>query len=325
MKKKLFILFLIALFAFSGCKKENEISNEFQISNSSAITYISENELTKAKGFASELAVVPANLPNSPASEQVHAECALLVNSTTGEVIFNKNAHTRAYPASTTKCLTAMLAMKYGDINSSRTVGNEVIITEDNVVMCDYRVGDNVPFDVALHGSIMKSGNDAASVLALFGADTLTGFADLMNKEVYSIGATNSHFVNPHGLMDYDHYSTAYDMYLIFREAVKNDYFIDVISKKTYSGSLQRTTVYGSYVIPCNYASTNPFFGGVTTAPEHVKVIGGKSGYTEVARRSYVLLAEANGQQYICVVMKDDNLDYLFADLVYLLNMIPKE
>lgn len=325
MKKKLYILFLLAVLAFSGCKKDADISNEFQISNSSAITYISENELTKVEGFASELAVVPADLPNSPASEQVHAECALLVNSTTGEILFNKNAHTRAYPASTTKCLTAMLAMKYGDINSNRTVGNEVIITEDNVVMCDYRVGDSVPFDVAIHGSILKSGNDAAAVLALFGAETLTDFADLMNKEVYTIGATNSHFVNPHGLMDYDHYSTAYDMYLIFREAVKNDYFRKVISTKTYSGNLQRTTKYGSYIIPCAYTSTNPFFSGAAKAPEHVTVIGGKSGYTEVARRSYVLLAEANGEQYICVVMKDDNYEFLCADLVYLLNMIPKQ
>ncbi len=325
MKKKLFILFLLALLALSGCKKESDISNEFQISNSSAITYISENELTKVDGFASDLAVVPANLPNSFNSDQVHAECALLINCTTGEVMFNKNAHTRAYPASTTKCLTALLAMKYGDINSSRIVGNEVIITEDNVVMCDYRVGDSVPFDIALHGSILKSGNDAAAVLALFGAETLTDFADIMNKEAHALGATNSHFVNPHGLMDYDHYSTAYDMYLIFKEAIKNDYFIDVISARTYTGKFNRTTKYGSYIIPCSYTSTNPFFTGAATAPEHVKVIGGKSGYTQVARRSYVLLAEANEQQYICVVMKDDNYEFLCADLMYLLNMIPKK
>ena len=120
MKNKILILLLLITVAFSGCKKETEISNEFQVSSSSAITYISENNLTKIDGFASELAVVPADSPNSPCSEQIHAECALLVNATTGEVLVNKNAHTRAYPASTTKCLTSLVAMKYGDINSSR-------------------------------------------------------------------------------------------------------------------------------------------------------------------------------------------------------------
>ncbi|MGN0374400.1 MAG: D-alanyl-D-alanine carboxypeptidase family protein, partial [Butyrivibrio sp.] len=301
-----------------------EILNEFQIDKSNAISYISDSDLSKADGFAKNLAVVPEDSENSPESANIHGECALLVDITTGEVLFQKNPHTRVYPASTTKCLTAMLAIKYGDTESSRVVGDEIIITEDNVVMCDYRTGDTIPFDIAIHGALLKSGNDAAAVLALFAADSLEDFADLANREVYALGATNSHFVNPHGLMDYDHYTTAYDMYLIFKEAIKYDYFVKVISDKAYANSFQRTTQYGTYTIPCSYSTSNPFFTGAATAPGHVEVIGGKSGYTEVARRSYVLLAEANGHQYIAIVMKDETYKYLCDDLSYLLTFIPE-
>lgn len=325
MKRKYIILSLLfVILTFTGCKKDPEVLNEFSMDNSGAISYIEDSDLTKVNGFASDLAVVASDSVNSSDSSKIHGECAILVDNTTGEVIFQKNVHTKAYPASTTKCLTAMIAMKYGDTESARTVGDEIIITEDNVVMCDYRTGDVIPFDIALHGALLKSGNDAAAVLALFAADTLEDFADLMNKEVYALGATNSHFVNPHGLMDEEHYTTAYDMYLIFREAIKYDYFVEAISTKAYSGSFQRTTQYNTYTIPCTYSTTNPFFTGAATAPDYVEVIGGKAGYTEVAKRSYVLLAEANGHEYICVVMKDETYEYLCADLSYLLTLIPE-
>ena len=170
-------------------------------------------------------------------SDKVNSEAAILVDATNGTVLFQKNVHKKEYPASTTKILTSLLALKYGDSKSSRKIGDEVLITEDNVVMCDFRMGDTIPFDVIIHGALMMSGNDAAAALALFAADNLTDFADLMNKEALELGATESHFVNPHGLYDDNHYSTAYDMYLIFNEAIKYDEFIDVISTKQYASS----------------------------------------------------------------------------------------
>lgn len=325
MRKKLIIPLIITIFLCSGCKQEPEVLNEFKIENSNSISYISDNELSYAKGFASDIAVVAANAADSADSNKVYAEAALLVDITTNEVLFQKNVHSKVYPASTTKCLTALLAIKYGDTTSTRVVGDEIYFYEDNVVICDYRVGDIVSFDTALHGSLIKSGNDAASVLALFAADSIEEFAELMNNEAYSLGATNSHFVNAHGLYNDNHYTTAYDMYLIFKEAVKSDYLVSALSAKSHVSTLKRTTPYNTYDIECSYTTTNPFFTGLATAPEHVEVICGKSGYTEVARRSYVLLAEGdNGHQYIALVMKDDNYDYMCADLTYLVSLIPE-
>lgn len=325
MRKKLIIPLIITILICSGCKQEPEVLNEFKIENNSSISYITDNDLSFAKGFAEDLAVVPANAANSATSNAVNAESAFLVDITTNEVLFQKNVHSKVYPASTTKCLTSLIAIKYGDTTSTRVVGDEIYFYEDNVVICDFREGDVVSFDTALNGALIKSGNDAASVLALFAADSIEEFAELMNSEAYSLGATNSHFVNAHGLYDDNHYTTAYDMYLIFKEAIKSDYLVSVLSAKSYVGTLKRTTPYNTYDIGCSYTTTNPFFTGVATAPSHVTIIGGKSGYTEVARRSYVLLAEGdNGHQYIVLVMKDDNYDFMCQDLTYLVSLIPE-
>ena len=322
--KKFLLIIGLCLLLLCGCNNNATVLKEFELQNNSAVTYITDSDLTKAEGFASDLAVVPLNSENSPNSDKLYSEAALLVDVTTGEVLFQKNPHKKEYPASTTKVLTALLALKYGDYESCVKVGSEEItFYEDNVVVCDYRVGDEIPFDIAIHGALMASGNDAAGVLARFAKSDLSEFIVLMNEEVKSIGATNSHFTNPHGLYNDEHYTTAYDLYLIYKEAIKYDYFLNVVNTQAFSSTFTRTTSYSTYQIPCTYTTSVPFFTGLCSAPSHVEIIGGKSGYTEVARRSYVLHAKANGHDYICVVLKSDSYDYMCADLEYLLSYIP--
>ena len=234
-----------------------------------------------------------------------------------------KNPHQKQYPASTTKVLTSLLAIKYGDKNSSRKVGDEVIINESNVILCDYRMGDTISMDIALHGALMMSGNDAAAFLALFAAPTLSEFSDLMNKEAASLGATNSQFVNPHGLYHEDHYTTAYDLYLIFNEAIKYPEFINTIACKSYTNTFIRRTAYGEYTIGCTYNNSNQYITGDLPTPPGILVVGGKAGYTELARRSYVMLANANGHQYIVITMRCNSTTEMYSDLTYLLNKIP--
>ena len=325
MKRKIrFIVGFIAVaILMCSCGKGSSILNYYSPEADPAVNTISDSPITYAKGFASGIGVVSADAPNSEGSDEVNSEAAILVDATNGTVLFQKNVHKKEYPASTTKILTSLLALKYGDSKSSRKIGDEVLITEDNVVMCDFRMGDTIPFDVIIHGALMMSGNDAAAALALFAADNLTDFADLMNKEALELGATESHFVNPHGLYDDNHYSTAYDMYLIFNEAIKYDEFIDVISTKQYASSFIRKTAYGEYTIACTYKNTNRYVNGERKAPENIKVIGGKSGFTEVAKRSYVMLAESGGHRYIMVIMRSDSLDTVYDDLDYLMSLIP--
>lgn len=308
-----------------SCGNGTSILKDLSADASPSIKKVSGSPLACADGFAADIAVVPLDAKNSSGSDDLYSEAALLIDADEGKVIFQKNAHHKEYPASTTKILTSLIALKYGDKTASRKIGSEVLIYEDNVVMCDFREGDEIPFDVIIHGAMMRSGNDAAAALALFAADSLSDFADLMNSEARAIGATESHFVNPHGLYDDNHYTTAYDMYLIFNEAIKNPDFIDVLSCVNYSGSFNRTTSRGTYIINASYANSNQYVSGLRAAPEHIKVIGGKAGYTEKARRSYVMLAEANGHRYIIVTMRCNDAVEMYSDLDYLLKLIPNE
>ena len=222
MKNRLLKIVLSGIMTLSlfGCgKSADKIANQYTVNNSGAELY-ADIPLTYTDGFSSKIAVVGADAVNSPGSDEITSDAALLVDVNTGEVLFQKNPHKKEYPASTTKILTSLIAIKYGDANSVRKVGDEVIINESNVVMCDFRQGDLIPFDIAIHGALMKSGNDAAAVLALFAADNMSDAVALMNKEAKSLGATESNFVNPHGLYNDNHYTTAYDLYLIFNEDI---------------------------------------------------------------------------------------------------------
>lgn len=320
------IIMLLCMAVFlCSCGGGSSIMKNASSDVAPAIKKVSGSPIARADGFAANIAVVPADASNSPESDKLHSEAALLVDVNEGKVLFQKNAHHKEYPASTTKVLTSLIALKYGDKTASRKIGDEVIIREDNVVMCDYRVGDEVSFDVMIHGAMMRSGNDAAAALALFTADSLSDFADLMNREALELGATESHFANPHGLYDDNHYTTAYDLYLIFNEAIKYPDFISVLSCLKYDGSFNRMTAYGNYIINVSYNNTNQYLTGQRSTPDYIKIVGGKAGYTKLARRSYVMLAEANGHKYILVTMRCDDVNWMYDDLDFLLSMIPDE
>lgn len=322
------ISFILSVFLLSitlcGCKKETEsLSNPYQPDRNESNNIYGDTPLSYSEGFSSKIAVVGKDAVNSEGSENLKSEAALLVDATTGEVLFQKNPHKKEYPASTTKILTSLLALKYGDTSASRKVGDEVIINEDNVILCDFRYGDTISFELAMHATLLRSGNDAAAFLSLFVADNLNDFAELMNKEAKKLGATESHFVNPHGLFNENHYTTAYDLYLIFNEAIKYTKFVDTISCRQYDGSFTRKTSQAEYLINCSYSNTNQYVTGALPTPEGIKVLGGKAGYTEAARRSYVMLAEANEHRYIIITMRADNSDDMYHDLTALLNKIP--
>lgn len=315
---------LLTAITLFGCKKETgTLSNPYQMEENENAAIYGDTPLSYSDGFSKKIAVIGKDAVNSEGSENIKSEAALLIDATTGDVIFQKNPHKREYPASTTKVLTSLIAIKYGDTSAVRKVGEEVIIKEDNVILCDFRQGDLISFDVAIHGALMRSGNDAAAFLALFAADNITDFAELMNKEAKALGATESHFVNPHGLYDDNHYTTAYDLYLIFNEAIKYSKFIEVLSCRQYDGTFTRKTAYADYMINCSYTNTNQYVTGTLPTPEGITVLGGKAGYTEVARRSYVMLAEANGHRYIVITMRADSTEDMYHDLSELLNKIP--
>ena len=189
----------------------------------------------KVDSFASSLCVSDENVSGNSNFELEKESAAGLFDVNGKQVLYAKDIHERLYPASLTKIMTALVALKYGNTEDTITATDNVLIQESGAQLCGIKPGDKLTLDQALHALLIDSANDAGVAIAEHVGGSIEGFADLMNKEAVSIGATNSHFVNPHGLSDNDHYVTVYDMYLIMNEAMKYDLFNEIIHMASYS------------------------------------------------------------------------------------------
>lgn len=145
------------------------------------------------------------------------AEGAGTFNLATNTVTYAQNIYEKLYPASTTKILTAYIALKYGNLEDYVTVSENAADQASDSSVCGLKAGDVVQLKDLLYGMMLKSGNDAAIAIAEHIGGSVEGFADMMNQEALAMGATRSHFVNPNGLPDENHYTSVYDLYLISR------------------------------------------------------------------------------------------------------------
>ena len=211
----------------------------------------------------------------------------------------------------------------YGKL-SGRNLDDVLTVSSDavNTLMsgssiCGLKPGDQLTLDQALYGLMLCSGNDAANVIAEYISGSTDKFAELMNKEAQALGATQSHFVNPHGLPDDNHYTTAYDLYLIFNAAIKDDRFVNYISTKKYTTSY--TDASGAQVDQV-WVNTNGYLKGTYDMPENVTVIGGKTGTTEAAGSCLVLYSESQDKKpYISIVLKGNSKKELYTLMTELL------
>ena len=166
----------------------------------------------------------------------LNAQSAIMIDMKTGKVIYNKNADTKLYPASTTKILTAIIALeKCEDLSTVVTASHAAI---DPITLEDSHmgilVGEQLTLEQLIYGMLVYSANDAANVLAIHIAGSLDAFAQMMNEKAQSLGASNSHFMNPHGFHDDEHYTTASDLAVIARYAMGNEKFREIVKTARY-------------------------------------------------------------------------------------------
>ena len=232
------------------------------------------------------------------------AEGAGVFNTATHEIPYAQNIYEKLYPASTTKILTAYIALKYGNLDDVVTISANALDIDPNSSTCGLQVGDQMTLRDLLYGMMMKSGNDAAIAIAEHISGDVATFADKMNEEAAKLGATTSHFVNPNGLPDENHYTSVYDLYLLFQAALTNDDFRNIIQTTTYTSNY--TSAAGEAKTQ-EWTSTNQYFTGDETAPEGFTILGGKTGTTGDAGYCLVLLSQnAAGQEIISIVLKAD-------------------
>lgn len=216
--------------------------------------------------------------------------------------------------------MTALVALKYGQLNQNLTASDAVTITESGAVLCGLKRGDTMSLDQALRILLVYSANDVAMLIAENVGGSVERFVEMMNQEAVRLGATNTHFMNPHGLTESEHYTTVYDLYLIFNEAIKYETFNEIIHMSGY-----QTVYYDKNGKEKGFdkPTTNQFLKGEQQAPANVTVIGGKTGTTSAAGYCLMLFSrDANGSPFISIVLRAEGAAQLYSEMIDLLEEI---
>ena len=277
-----------------------------------------ESEL--AESFAGNLCVSEGTNAYNTDIDFSNVGAAGLFDITNHTTLYAKNLYQTRHPASLTKVMTALVALKYGNLNDEITVSSTINSLPAEASVSGLAVGDVLTLDQALHALLICSGNDAAIAIAEYLGGSIEGFSDMMNKEALAIGATGSHFTNPHGLTEENHYVTAYDMYLIFNEALKYDTFTEIIAMSSY------TTQYSDKKgksVEMNIKTTNYYLNGNTRTPDKITVIGGKTGTTNAAGQCLILYSkDIYGNSYISVILGGSERQVMYSQMTELLEEV---
>ncbi len=316
------LILSLMLSVLTGCAGKSysfPYNAEYGVSN---FQIVQTANVSLATPFAEDLCIVVQDVSDNENIEISGSGAAFLCDVNNSEVLYAKNVHERLHPASLTKVMTALVALKYGSMDQVLTATSSVIITERGAQLCGLEVGDTMTLSQALHILLTYSANDVAMLIAEGVGGSVEGFLELMNKEAMEIGATNTCFSNPHGLTAENHYSTVYDLYLIFNEAIKYETFREIIHMTNYS------TVYydkDGKEVELSVRSTNLYFRGNYKAPDNITLVGGKTGTTHAAGHCLILLVrDTTGAPYISVILRTESNDILYEEMTTLLNEIGK-
>ena len=311
-RKKAAALLGVFVIGLTGCtSKEVVLENAYDVCDTSAKYGITENGASQsAEFFARDLVVTEdENLGLEKTTERV-AEAAGVFLTSKKEAVYKKNIFEKLYPASTTKILTAYVALKNGNLDDVVTVSANAANQASDSSVCELKEGDKITLRDLLYGLMLRSGNDAAVAIAEHISGSSEEFVVLMNAEAKALGATGSHFVTPNGLHDEEHYSTVYDMYLFMKAAVKNETFLEIIKSSHYTANY--TDAAGNPVTK-EWDSTNKYLMGTEPMPEGVTVIGGKTGTTGEAKYCLVQYNENTAKEpVISIVLKADSRDNMY-------------
>ena len=320
--KKLLIFSAVigCAFTLSGCGRV--IHNDYEsmrASDSVNPMVTSQTSSVREKSFAADLCL-PEDT-KSESSKKLNIETAGLFDLGSRKTLYGAGLNKRVYPASTTKLMTALVAIKNGDPGQRIRISERAANPGADAQRLVLDPGDSMSLEQAINYLLVFSANDVAIAIAENIGGSYDNFVDLMNQEAKAIGATGTHFTNPHGLHDENHYTTPYDLYLILNEAVKYDLIRKVIPQSGYNTMFTGASG-DSKSIAVN--ATDAYLTGDVDAPEGITVLGGKTGTTEPAGHCLIILSQnAKGKDYISVVMKTDSLEELYDDMNSLLAEIP--
>lgn len=246
----------------------------------------------------------------------VNANAALIIETNTGKVIYEKDGDEQNYPASVTKILTAILVLENCNLDDV-AIASESAISQipDGYVVAPLKVGEEMKIKDLLYALMLKSANDAAYVLAEHVGKNVDFFADMMNQKAKEIGCTGSHFVNPNGIHNERHYTTANDMYLIAKYAMQNEEFVKIVSTMEYT--LPATNKYEAEDRVMR--NTNSFINPDSSF-YNKNVRGIKTGTTAQAGNCLITDVARDGLEFITVLLGAETSSGKFSETEKMIN-----
>lgn len=294
--------------------------SDFQVDEEDTSVKFSTND-AGITGFASDVVTFTDDYLDECNLEL--AASGLLIDLNEQDVIAASNAFVKRAPASITKIMTAYIALKYCSLDETVVIPEAAVnIADPTATKLGVKVGDHMTMEQALNLCLLPSANDVAIAIGCHISGTEEEFAKLMTEEAHLLGATSTNFTDASGLGSPEHLTTAYDLYLIFNEAIKNQNLLDIINKAEY-----QTTYYNKAGEPVSTTvrSTNWYFRGNVPTPDSVTILGGKTGTTDEAGHCLILLAKDKvANPYIALVLGAKNKTDLYNQMTDLLLQINK-
>ena len=306
------VFLLVSLCGCTGGK--NHLLQEYSARMDEKL--FAENEIGRLEGMAEGICIVE----NEAEEPLIDASAAGLFSLDDNRTVYIQNGCERLRIASITKIMTALLAVQEGNLEREITLGEEVVITEPGASLSGLKPGYRLTGENLLYATLLQSGNDAANGLAVFTSGSLESFIRRMNEKAVMLHATDTHFVNTHGLDADGHYSSVYDLYLIFSACIREPAFLRAISRPSYSYTCKDAE---DTDISIEMTSTNWYKNRTATPPAGITVVGGKTGHTAKSGYSLIILArDGEGKEYIAVILGADSREALYEQMNRLLNMI---
>lgn len=324
-KKKTWIV-ILALFTLtvSGCGTSSDpVEIPLSYTGSKSFEYYdvgNDRNADYLSGRGAEVCI-PSIVPEEEIIDSSKDYYAGLYRINDGTILQEYRLLEKIYPASTTKLLTTLIALKYCNLSETVTFSYEAShIDVYGATLCGFEEGDSVMLGDLLAAFLVCSGNDAGIAIAEHVSGSVEDFVKLMNEEAHKLGAVDTHFMNPHGMHNKEHYTTPYDIYLIFNELIHYNTFLSIISTKSCTvdytdrtgGQKQKT-----------FESTNQFFTGDIEIPEGIEIIGGKTGTTYAAGCCLTLyFKDTKGNAYIAEVFHMPDYKELYDKMSELMESV---
>lgn len=256
------------------------------------------------------------NIAGWPQGPQIETGAAIVMDAETGAILYSKNIDEKKYPASVTKIMTTLLALENGNLEDIVDFSVEAVYSiEYGSSHLGLTEGEQLTLEQCLYGIMMASANEISNAVAEHIGGDMETFVQMMNDRAAELGCTGTHFVNVHGLHDEDHYVTARDMALITQEALKFEKFREIIATEEYHYDETNLVDEKRYFI-------NHHKMMLSWEPDYLYegCLGGKTGYTDEAWNTLVTIAERDGMELICVVLRTPGLDMSYWDTTELLD-----